>query len=179
MLSESDFYCESKPIPLFSERWTNQKILNQIKNRQKRFEKGQSYPSDHILTVSGEGLYGFNLVGMKLHDVRFHANVLRDAAFDNCVGSNLSFLKCSMNHAKFTNCQVTYGNFVDCSFVRASFSGIFKHIHFIRCYMNQADLTGAKFIKCNFGNTDFTGAKLSLYPADWAGSTLPSGLKVS
>jgi uncharacterized protein YjbI with pentapeptide repeats len=83
-----------------------------------------------------------------------------------------------MNHAKFTNCQVTSGGFVDCSLVGALFSGIFKHINFIRCNMNQADLTGAKFIMCRFGNTDFTGAKLSLDPADWAGSRLPSGVTV-
>jgi uncharacterized protein YjbI with pentapeptide repeats len=179
MLSETDFQCELNPTPLIIKRSTNQKILNQIKRRQKRFENGQSYPSDHILTVRGEGLYGFNFIGMKFQRVFFDSSDLGLVTFDNCVGSYLSFSKCSMNHAKFTNCQVTSGGFVDCSLVGALFSGIFKHINFIRCYMNQADLTGAKFIMCRFWNTDLTGAKLSLDPADWEGSTLPSGAKIS
>ena len=179
MLSESDFYCDSKPIQIGSnDRRVHQRIENQLKLRQKCVEHKLINPYESF-TVRCESLFSFNLVGMKLQGVRFNANVLRDAAFDNCVGSHLSFLQCSMNHAKFTNCQVTYGNFVDCSFVRASFSGIFKHIHFIRCYMNHADLTGAKFINCRFANTELTGAKLSLDPADWEGSTLPSGVKVS
>ena len=179
MLSESDFYCELKPIQIGSnDRRVHQRIENQLKLRQKCVEHKLINPSE-LFTVRFESLFGFNLVGMKLQTVWFLDNVLRDATFDNCVGSRLSFLKCSMNHAKFTNCQVTSANFVDCSFVRASFSGIFKNINFVRCYLNHADLTGAKFINCTFANTELTGAKLSLDPADWEGSTLPSGVKVS
>ena len=178
MLSEMDFYCESKPNPLLFERWTNQKILNQIKNRQKRFENGQSYPSDRILFVQGEDLYGFKLVGMKYQRVMFRSNKLGIATFDNCVGSLFEFSDCSMNHAKFTNCQITDWYFMNSSLIRASLSGIFKNIFFISCYMNHADLTGAKFIDCEFANTELTGAKLSLDPADWEGSILPSGVTV-
>ena len=178
MLSESDFHCESKPLPLLLERWTNQKILNQIKNRQKRFETGKSYPSDHMLFVEGEDLYGFNLVGMKFQRVKFRSNKLGIATFDNCVGSIFEFTDCSMNHAKFTNCQFSDGDFSNCSLIRASLSGIFKNTYFLDCYMYHADLTGAKFINCTFGNTELTGADISLDPADWAGSILPSGVTV-
>ena len=178
MLSEMDFYCESKPNPLLFERWTNQKILNQIKNRQKRFENGQSYPSDRILFVQGEDLYGFKLVGMKYQRVMFRSNKLGIATFDNCVGSPVTFYNCAMNNAKFTNCQFSDGDFSNCSLIRASLSGIFKNTYFLDCYMYHADLTGAKFINCEFANTEFTGAKLSLDPADWAGSRLPSGVTV-
>ena len=178
MLSEMDFHCELKPTPLFSERWTNQKILNKIKGRQRRFENGQSYPSDRILFVQGEDLYGFKLVGMKLQRVIFCSNDLGISTFDNCVGSLTTFRNGSMNHAKFTNCQFSHGEFSHCSLIRASFSGTFKNIFFISCYMNHADLTGAKFINCRFANTELIGAKLSLDPADWEGSTLPSGVTV-
>ena len=178
MLSESDFYCESKPIPLFSERWTNQKILNQIKVRQRRFENGQSFPSDRILLVQDEDLYRFNLVGMKFQRVKFRSNDLGIATLDNCVGSLFWFSDCSMNHAKFTNCQFSHGDFSYCSLIRASLSGTFKNTSFISCYMNHADLAGAKFINCTFDNTELTGAEISLDPADWAGSILPSGVTV-
>ena len=179
MLSESDFYCELKPTPFIIKSSTNQKILNQIKSRQKRFEKGQSYPSDHTLFVQGEDLYGFNFIGMKFQRVLFESSDLGLATFDNCVGSPVAFYGCSMNNAKFTNCQITDWSFFNSSLVRASFSGIFKNALFVSCYMIQADLTGAKFINCEFPNTEFTGAKLSLDPADWEGSTLPSGVKIS
>jgi uncharacterized protein YjbI with pentapeptide repeats len=178
MLSESDFYCESKPTPLFPERSTNQKIPNQIKRRQKRFDNGQSYPSDHILTVRGEGLYGFNFIGMKFQRVFFDSSDLGLATFDKCVGSPVTFINCSMNHAKFTNCQLTDWSFANSSLIRASFSGIFKNALFVSCYLNYADLTGAKFINCSFFNTELTGAKLSLDPAHWLGSMLPSGVTV-
>ena len=178
MLSESDFYCESKPTPLFSERWTNQKILNQIKARQRRFENGQSFPSDRILSVRGEDLYGFKLVGMKLQRVIFCSNDLGIATFDNCVGNHTTFRNGSMKHAKFTNCQFSDGDFSNCSLIRASLSGIFKNTYFLDCYMYHADLTGAKFINCTFDNTELTGADISLDPADWAGSILPSGVTV-
>ena len=178
MLSEMDFHCELKPTPLFPERSTNQKILNQIKNRQKRFENGQSYPSDRILILRGEDLYGFKLVGMKYQRVMFRSNKLGIATFDNCVGSLFEFSDCSMNHAKFTNCQFSHGDFSNCSLIRASLSGIFKNTNFINCYMYYADLTGAKFINCRFINTELAWADLSLDPANWAGSTLPSGVTV-
>lgn len=178
MLSEMDFHCELKPTPLIIKRSTNQKIPNQIKRRQKRFENGQSYPSDHILTLRDEGLYGFNFIGMKFQRVIFDSSDLGRATFDKCVGSPVTFINCSMNHAKFTNCQITDWYFMNSSLIRASLSGIFKNIFFISCYMNHADLTGAKFINCEFANTELTGAKLSLDPADWEGSTLPSGVTV-
>ena len=178
MLSESDFHCELKPPPLIIKRSTNQKIPNQIKRRQRRFDNGQSYPSDHILTVRGEGLYGFNFIGMKFQRVFFDSSDLGRVTFDNCVGSPVTFYNCAMNNAKFTNCQITDWSFANSSLIRASFSGIFKNALFVSCYLNYADLTGAKFIDCEFANTEFTGAKLSLDPADWEGSTLPSGVTV-
>ena len=178
MLSEMDFHCELKPTPLIIKRSTNQKIPNQIKRRQKRFENGQSYHSDHTPFVQGEDLYGFDFIGMRFQRVFFDFSDLGLATFDKCVGGPVTFINCSMNQAKFTNCQSADWSFFNSSLIRTSLSGTFKNTSFISCYMNQADLAGAKFIDCTFANTDLTGAKLSLDPADWAGSILPSGVTV-